>query len=76
MGGGLYLHIYVILTLLLLLRNKEILDLLIGGKTNVLSNQLRSSGFLSQLGGHLGMACAWRARIDAAGTNFDLYVAE
>jgi len=55
---------------------KEILDLLIGGKTNVLSNQLRSSGFLSQLGGHLGMACAWRARIDTAGTNFDLYVAE
>ena len=63
---------YICNSYIIIITNQEILALLIGGKTNVLSNQLRSSGFLSQLGGHLGMACAWRARIDAAGTNFDL----
>jgi len=44
--------IYEILTLLLLPSNtnKEILTLLIGGKTNVLSNQVRGSGFLANRG--------------------------
>jgi hypothetical protein len=50
--------IYVILTLLLLLHNKEILALLIGGKTNVLSNQMRGSGFLLS---QWGATWEWRA---------------
>lgn len=70
MGTTYICNSYIIIIII----NKEILALLIGGKTNVLSNQMRGSGFLAN-GGHLGMmACASRARIDV-GTSL-IYVAK
>jgi len=51
---------YICNSYIIIITNKEILALLIGGKTNVLSNQMRGSGFLANgepAGNGVRLAC-------------------